>query len=141
MREIKLGRKTKRRKKSDARNVLPGDKPDQDPDHWATKLLVMLLHLANPALLSMGKTRSIIMVESRTSTIDQQVSKDTTIILKTLWFLLLLQVLPMELKLNETWTEGGRGNEASLQNQMMVAEGGDTDAIRAGAVVEAVAKV
>lgn len=45
----------------------------------------------------------------------------------------------MELKLKETWT-GARGNEASLPNQTTPAEGGDTDATRVGAVVEAAAK-
>lgn len=118
--------------------MLPGDQRDLDPDQWVMKLLVKLLRLE--ALSSMDKTRSTIKVESRTSTTDQQVNKVTTTTPKTLWFLLQLQVLLMELKLKETWI-GARGNEASLPVQMMVAEGGDTDVIRVGAVVGAVVKV
>ena len=90
--------------------------------------------------LSMDKSRSIIKVESRTSTIDQQVSKVITTTLRTLWFLLQLQVPLMEPKLKETWT-GARGNEVSLLTRKMAAEGGDTDVIRVEAVVGAVAKV
>ena len=88
----------------------------------------------------MVKTLFIIKVESRTTTIDQQVSKATTTILKTPWFLLQLQGLLMERKLKEIWI-GARGNEASLLDQMMVAEGGDTDVIRVGALVVAVAEL
>lgn len=103
-------------------------------------VLVRPLGFVIPLSLSMDKIRSTTKVESQTFTIDQQASKVTTTILKTPWSLLPLRVLPMELKLKETWI-GSRGNGASLLNQMKVAEGGDTDAIRVGAVVEAAAKL
>ena len=137
MRKIKLARK---RKKLDVRIVLPGDQQDPDPGHRVTKVLVKLLLLGTTASSSMDKTRSTIRVESRTFTTDQQVSKVTTTTPKTLWFLLQLQVLHTELNLKEIWI-GARGNEASLPDQMRVAEGGDTDVIRVGAVVGAVVKV